>query len=290
MGNTSAVNSADPINTNIGNTSSAAVSPNRGKKVISAKFRTAEKTGVLNLVDQDIKSSSGIWSKLLEPEIVQKLRSVDISSNQLKVLPLELYSLINLKTLICNNCNLQSTQDMTTLVRLTTLKLQNNDLEEHTLGPLSQTITHLYLSFNHFKEPPRNIFILPSIIHLDLSGNRLISLEGLEVMVTLVEVNLDDNLLQELPSRLALLVNLKFLSLKMNQIRFNSPVTQNQSIPKAIFEETQLDKIELKGNPITNREVMNFEGIQSFLERRKLLKERSFQGGGLLDHSLFGLD
>lgn len=262
----------------------------------------AEKTGILNLTDLDVKSNSSIWMKLLEPALIERLRTIDISNNQLKVLPLEVYGLHQLKTFVCNNSNLQSIQDMTSLIRLTHLKLQHNDLEEHKLAPLPPTITHLYLSYNHFKIPPSLLFLLPSVIHLDLSGNRLVTVEGIDTMTSLVEINLDDNLLQELPVNFGRLIHLKYLSLKMNQLRFHapnhssaastmpSPSAPQQSIPKTIFEDTKLEKLELKGNPITNREVMAFEGIDRFMERRKAVKDRAFQGGGYQDHSLFGLD
>jgi Leucine-rich repeat (LRR) protein len=300
MGNTSAVAAVDvnetqptaTTTTTNNNESPSSNNNNRGKHIVNSKFRTAEKTGVLNLSDLDLKSNSPTWNRLIEPELIVKITSVDISNNQLKVLPVEIHGLINMKTLTCNDSNLQSTQDMTTLIQLTTLRLHNNDLEEHKMGPLPHTITHLYLSFNHFKVPPPLVLFLPAVIHLDLSGNRLSSVEGLEAMGTLVEVNLDDNLLQELPIALAALVNLKHLSLKVNQFRALSPSQpQQQSIPKAIFEETQLEKLELKGNPLTNRELMSFEGVQSFIQRSKRLKDRrSFSGGSFPDHSLSGLD
>ena len=48
--------------------------------------------------------------------------------------------------------------------------------------------------------------------------------------------------------------------------------------------------LDLFGNPITKVDVMKFDGVEVFLERRKLQKDKSFSGGASSDHSLFGLD
>lgn len=284
---------------NSNNSSSSQVvsaSSPKGRQLVAAKLQSGLRTGVLNLADLDLRqagSSSGgaVWPRLAEQQAVQRLRALDVSGNPLKALPVEVLGLANLKSLATNHCGLQSTPDLAmALVRLQTLRIQHNDLEENTLGALPMSITHLYLSYNHFSLPPRAIVGLTAVVHLDLSGNRLVSLAGLESMVALVIVNVDDNLLCELPFQLSQLTQLKHISLKMNKLQPRSPTTNEQSIPKSIFELTQLEKLELKGNPMNNKDVLAFDGIELLLERRKLVKDKSFQGGALSDNSLFDLD
>ena len=67
------------------------------------------------------------------------------------------------------------------------------------------------------------------------------------------------------------------------------PREGEQSIPKAIFEETSLNRIDLSGNQMISKSiVMGFEGIDDFIERRKKTLDRNLAGGAVVDNTLFG--
>jgi Leucine-rich repeat (LRR) protein len=278
----------------------------KGRRVQTAKLKAAASTGVLNLSDQDLKLGSLLWPKLLDPRLSLVLKGLDISGNEMKSLPNEVYGLQSLKKLSASRCSLQSTQSMAGLAFLQKLMLDHNDLEESSLGPLSPTLTHLYLSFNHLRRPPPSLRSLSLLVVLDLSGNRLAALDDddddnnnnnnnnsnnlFDSLTALVELNLDDNRLEEVPQSLSRVATLRRLSLNRNLLQRLSPTTRQQCIPRQVFEATQLEKLELAGNTLLTKEVLAFEGVDRLLQRRQHTKDKAVQGGALFDSTLFGLD
>jgi len=264
----------------------------KGRKVINSKIDTSAKTGVLNLADQDLKPNSSVWSKLLADGVNMKLKTLDISGNPIKALPVEVYSMVNLKTLTSSRCSLQRTADMTSLVRLTHLTLDNNDLEELVVAPLPPTLTKLNISCNHLASLPQSISLLINLEELNLTHNRLVTIEGIETLVQLVTLILDDNELMELTCDFSPLTKLKRVSLKNNRLMPKSSTNPEvQSLPKELFTHTALDHIDLNQNAgLTKEEILKMDGVDEFIARRKKLKDKTFQGGAMTDFSLFGLD
>lgn len=232
-----------------------------------------------------------VWGQLTDPVKVQKVRTLDISGNpQLKTIPLEVHGLVNLKSLNVARCSIQRLHNLEMLTRLTMLRLDRNDLEETTVGGLPLSITLLSIRDNHFRSIPPSIFLLERLVFLDLSGNRLDQIDGIESLRTVQELLLDENNLPELPEAIGELINLQFLSVKSNQLGVRARSRDGQSIPAAIFENSSLERLDLAGNPLRQKEIMSFDGVNTFLARRKASKDKLIQGGGMLDNSLFGLN
>lgn len=205
---------------------------------------------------------------------------------------MEVYQLVHVKSLFLSGCNLQYTNDLRVLTRLTKLKLDHNDLEVDKIGPLPTTLSIVNLSFNHLTGLPAVLNGLVNIITLDLSSNRIESLYGIDSLVALVEVTLDDNLLVELPESICALSKLRHISLARNRFE-KCAITRpgEQSIPAGLLENSELDHIDLTGNPgITKADVMSFVGIDKFLARRQALKDKNFSGGALMEITVFGLE
>lgn len=241
----------------------------------------------MNLADQDLKPTATIWSQLNSPALVSKLRTLDISGNVLKAIPVEVYQLVNLKTLIVSKCSVQNTYDLTALTKLSYLKLDKNDLEHDKLAPLPQSLTKFNIEANHLTHLPPSMLSAFKLITLELSSNRIVSLEGIGELVNLLDLYLDDNMITSLPEEISLLVKLKKLSLKRNKLTIvpNKP----QVIPASFLINSTLDNIDLDGNPLNKADVLQLEGMDQFLERRKALKDKNMNGGALQDYSLFGL-
>lgn len=262
-----------------------------GSKVVDAKLQSAAKTGVLNLADQNLKPSSSAWLKLGAEVYVVKLKTLDISGNQIKMIPIEVYALTNLKNLFVTRCCLQATHSLANLARVTNLKLDHNDLEASTVGFLPPLLQQLNLSYNHLVSIPPVLSASTSIVQLDLSCNRIESVEGVSCLINLVELNLDDNMLTELPREMEQLRRLHKLSLRRNRIYPKSISQQGQSIPVGLLRDTDLSSLNLEGNPgITKDNVLAFEGIDKLLERLKSTADKNFAGGALHESSLFGLN
>ena len=293
-------------------------SSSSGGDIIAAKIDHAQKTGVLNLTKQDIKCNSQIWNTIGSPELSPKIKVLDLSSNPLKSLPAHILTLEHMKSCHLSRCNLQRTPNLASLIELKKMDLDNNDLEETTIGPLPTTLIKLNLSFNHIVVIPGILSTLINLEELDLSNNRLQNVDVIGSLVRLVLLNLDDNQLVELPLSFGCLNKLKKLSIKKNLLIPKAPSRGTQSIPEVLFTETPVETIELHGNNyLPKAEVMAFAGtstsfvdlirfifssqtvisnssssigVDVFLERRRKSKEKSFQGGAMTDFSLFGLD
>ena len=237
-----------------------------------------------------LTGSSNVWSKLRDDNL--HLKILDVSGNELKELPMEIStSMINLKTLHASRCSIQRISGLSALDKLTVLNLDKNDLETDVVMGLPTSLLRLNISSNHLSALPISIRSLVSLTELNLSNNRIQSLTGIGELVSLVSLNLNDNLVSELPEETSRLVKLKQISLKNNRISKKAVSLDRQSIPASFLLLTQVDTIDLGGNPgLTKAQVLEFEGIQAFIERRKKAKDKSLQGGAMTDFNLFGLD
>lgn len=268
---------------------SGSTSPPKGKKILQSKLSTADKTGVLNLCDQDLKPNSSIWMKISQDGMLHKLKNVDISGNAIKGLPAEVNAMTNLKSLSASRCSLQRCHDISSLVRLVQLNLDNNDLEADVLAPLPAVLQRLSIANNHFTAIPPALGSLVNVVELNLSGNRIESTVGLGMLLALVDLSLDGNMLQELSEDMGQLASLRHLSLKGNRLGRLAVSREGQSLPEGLFVDTALDSIDLSGNAaLSKAAVMEFKGVEAFMERRKRTKDKAFQGGAMMDVSVFG--
>jgi len=180
---------------------------------------------------------------------------------------------------------------MEMLTKLQLLRLDQNDIESDTFtGSLPQSLQQLHLRSNHLTLLPPAIIVLKQLTLLDLSNNRLEDVGGVECLVALKVLLLDNNQIKELPLRMEMLVNIQHISLQYNQIERLAVSREGQSIPSELLISTPLERLDLKGNPLRQVEIMSFDGIDVFLERRREGKDKALQGGAMVDMSLFGLD
>jgi Leucine-rich repeat (LRR) protein len=245
----------------------------------------------LNVSQKLSVQSSHVWVLLATPDLSTKLKTLDISDNALKSLPPEVHNLVNLKSLFASGCKIQSTNDLRGLNSLKRLKLDSNELEIDTLGSIPETVTALHLSCNRFTAIAPALHSLVHLTVLDLCCNRIESLEGVEFLVALVELNLEDNLLVEVPDSVGALMRLQKLVLAKNKFQKESVTRPHeQSIPAGVLRLPALTNIDLSGNTgLSKADVLQFEGCGSYIERRRVLCEKQFAGGAIMDGTLFGL-
>lgn len=263
------------------------------KKNVETKLYNASRTGILNLEDLDLKPQSQVWSKLLtySPDFASKIKILTISDNDLKIIPLEVYELVFLRKIYATRCSLQQVHNCTGFTRLTHAVLDNNDLEETSVGPLPNSLNHLNLSYNHLTIFPETLRSLVNLYELDLSSNRLVSTVGIGMLIRLQELKLDDNLLEELDDNIGNLSQLKYLSIKRNKLAPKTKDGSRQSMPSTLFTNTILDHLELSGNDkLSKNIVLKFDGIDDFLVRRQANRMKNFTTGAMVDQSVFGLD
>jgi Leucine-rich repeat (LRR) protein len=263
------------------------------KKSVETKLHNASRTGILNLEDLDLKPQSQVWAKLItySPDFASTIKVLTLSDNDLKTIPAEVHELVNLRKLYATRCSLQRMHNSTGFTRLTHAVLDNNDLEETSIGQFPISLNHLNLSYNHLTIFPETLYNLINLYELDLSSNRLISTVGIGTLIKLQELKLDDNLIEELDDEIGNLTQLKYLSIKRNSLAPKTKDGSRQSMPAALFTNTILDHLELAGNgKLSKNIVLKFEGIDSFLVRRQATRVKNFNTGAMVDHSVFGLD
>jgi hypothetical protein len=180
---------------------------------------------------------------------------------------------------------------MSALDKLQQLDLSQNDLEIDVLVALPVSLTILNLSANHFSAIPPAVVALVGLVELDLSGNRIESTTGLGSLVALVSLKLDNNLICELSDDMGGMVKLRSISLRHNRIQKKAFSREGQSIPASFFTNTAVDTILLADNAgLKKADVLDFAGVDAFLQRRKKSKDKSFQGGAMTDMELFGIE
>jgi Leucine-rich repeat (LRR) protein len=272
----------------MGNSSSAPGSSRPSSKaIIKSKLETAAKTGVLNLADANLKPSSSAYLHLWE--LAPLIKSLDLSGNTMKTLPAEMIYFTQLKNLHLSRCYIQRTRDISALPMVTTIRMDHNDFETTTLAPLPVSVTKLDLSSNHFVTFPQEaIGQLILLKDLKLSQNRLESIVGIEALLNLENLYLDDNKLTFLPEELGALVKLRTLSVKRNKITKKNE-DGSQSIHPKVFTNTDLISIQLDENHLVLADVQSMDGVDIFIARRKEAKDKSFIGGATTDMTLFGL-
>ena len=231
----------------------------------------AKRSGHLILVGLDIKANDKIWNIISTTYIKDHIKLLDISGISMKSLPptLQIFEIPNMKILRAKRCNLQRTPVLSLATQLKHIHFSGNDLEETTVDELPLSLTMIDFSTNHFRTFPPAFISLVFLIEIDLSENRLNSVEGIGALINLQKVKLDSNELVELPLEMEDLVKLKILSIKDNNFSAKSATRPDeQSIPKGIFINTQIDTLEMDGcSPIRNADVLLFDGIQILIDK-----------------------
>ncbi|GMI34420.1 hypothetical protein TrCOL_g7127 [Triparma columacea] len=289
----------------MGNTGSSKPKNKTGKSVVAQKLANASKLGVLSLSEHKLKK---VPEKVLG---IEKLTTLDLSKNALtngdNVLQLIPARLPKLKTLNLDSNKLYcgSLPDFS-CSNLQTLQLSHNSLglqPPKTNGPLlsgppvpalPQSIKAIHLSFNALASIPSQLVSsnLTSLRVIDLSDNNLSGVlpPEMSVLTGLVELKLDRNSISGVDASIfenSGWCKLKVLSLEDNQIKSTgSP----QSLPAELFTATCLHDLNLRNNPLQKRELMDFEGFDTFLEKRGEVKKKDLDGGAMANLSLCGLD
>ncbi|KAI8500353.1 hypothetical protein Bbelb_219190 [Branchiostoma belcheri] len=207
--------------------------------------------------------------RTLPPEVgrLRQLEWLDLSSNPLQTLPMEIGQLTNVKHLDLSECKLRTLPpEIGTLTQLEWLDLSPNPLktlpmeigkltnikhldlskcELHTLPPEMWRLTQLEwldLSYNPLQTLPAEIGQLTNVKHLYLSSCKLRPLPPEVWRLTQLEwLDLSYNPLQTLPAEIGQLTNVKHLYLSSCKLR---------PLPPEVWRLTQLEWLDLSLNPL----------------------------------------
>jgi Leucine-rich repeat (LRR) protein len=265
---------------------------NSKSKACAPKLDNAKKTGVLNISNAQLSNKSSLWESESFLSLATKLKVLDITANELVAVPNQVSSFTGLKTLNIASCQISSGPDMTSLTSLGSLDLAHNRLESGSLFPFPISVKKLKLQHNLFSEFPVSILNLVNLAELNLSSNKLPTIDGIGALIGLVELILDDNFILIVPSEIGNLRKLRVISLERNRLLgYQSQASGLQSLPRELFESTVVISINLKGNlELTKKDLARFEGVDTFMARRKDSKDRNLSGGAMDNFEVFGVE
>ncbi|XP_016355561.1 PH domain leucine-rich repeat-containing protein phosphatase 1-like [Sinocyclocheilus anshuiensis] len=169
------------------------------------------------------------WHRQAAKGVFSRLRSLNLSHNQLGSFPLPICSISTL-TEVNLSCNLLTSihPDLANMSHLQTLVLDGNLLSALPveLGRL-QRLVYLGLSFNEFTQVPSVLEQLPAVERLCMAGNKTLVLDG--------------NLLSALPVELGRLQRLVYLGLSFNEF------TQ---VPSVLEQLPAVERLCMAGNKV----------------------------------------
>ncbi|GBO51562.1 hypothetical protein APA_526 [Pseudanabaena sp. lw0831] len=186
-----------------------------------------------------------LGKRLEDSEKVRNRYLQKISGNNLKMLPLELLNLPNLRKLDLSGNPLESIPivitQMLQLEELSLLRVALNKIPDEISNLVN--LRQLDLRYNKITQIPDALANLANLTQLDLRSNQITQIpDAITNLANLTQLYLSSNQITQIPDAIANLANLTQLYLSSNQI------TQ---IPDAIASLTKLTQLYLSSNQIT---------------------------------------
>ncbi|XP_022888023.1 LRR repeats and ubiquitin-like domain-containing protein At2g30105 [Olea europaea var. sylvestris] len=243
----------------------------RGKKTVDSVEKSQlerwKATGVVALSESNLKTiPEEVWT------CGPSARVLDLSNNSIQDVPAAIGCLSSIQKLLLNSNSILdesiSWEGITLLKSLAVLSLNQNHLTTlpSSLGAL-MSLKQLHATNNKLTCLPTEIGYLTKLEVLKVQNNRLSSIPAsIGGCISLIEVDLSCNLLLELPEEFGKLKDLKALYLSNNGLK---------SLPITLFKMcVQLSTLDLHGTEITADLLRQFEGWESFDERRRLKHQK----------------
>ncbi|KAM3691506.1 hypothetical protein ACJW31_08G020500 [Castanea mollissima] len=199
-------------------------------------------------------------------------RVLDLSNNSVQDVPAQVGCLSSIQKLILNANSIMdesiSWEALKSLKYLTVLSLNQNHLTSlpSSLGELT-SLRQLHVANNSLTSLPIEIGLLTQLEVLKVNSNRISIIPArIGDCYSLIEIDLSSNLLSELPETFGNLHDLKALHLSNNGLK---------SLPSTLFKMClQLSTLDLHNTEITMDLLRQFEGWESFDERRLLKHQK----------------
>ncbi|XP_064783867.1 leucine-rich repeat-containing protein 57-like isoform X2 [Oncorhynchus masou masou] len=205
-----------------------------GNNAIKAHLENSQKTGIFQLTGKGLPEF---------PEELQRLtgnlRTVDLSSNKIEMLPAAIGNFLQMKSLTLN-CN-----------KLRQLK----------------ALRTLSLSGNKFREFPAGLGSLRHLDVLDLSKNHIQAVPAEVAALQAIEINLNQNQISVVSAEVSTCQRLKVLRLDENCLEITS-------IPVSILTTSQVSLLSVEGNLFEVKNMRDLEGYEKYMERFTATKKK----------------
>lgn len=186
-------------------------------------------TAIYSLIDLNFLSltEANLWELSGEISKLANLQTLTLHSNKLEAIPESVAQLSKLKILdVSSNAIKVVPENLTLLSQIVTLNFSNNKLESFPAMQNNSKLTVLDLSQNCLKFFP------------DICKSELVSLS---------EIKLQGNDIDEIPPGIYLLPVLKLLDISNNKIKV---------LPGELADCSKLKEVNLKSNPISDRRLL----------------------------------
>ncbi|KAF7645415.1 hypothetical protein LDENG_00204630 [Lucifuga dentata] len=235
-----------------------------GNSALKSHLETSQKTGVFQLTGKGLQEF---------PEELQRLtanlRTVDLSSNKIEVLPAAIGNFLQLKSLTLN-CNRLTgvPAEIGKLKKLETLSLNGNRIQQ--LPPTViqlRALRTLSLAGNQLTEVPSSLEALRHLDLLDLSRNQIQTVPAEVSELQAIEINLNQNQISVLSAEVSRAPRLKVLRLEENCLELSS-------IPLSILTDSQVSLLSVEGNLFEVKRMRELEGYEKYMERFTATKKK----------------
>ncbi|GIX97983.1 leucine-rich repeat-containing protein 57 [Caerostris extrusa] len=233
---------------------------------IKPHIKNAEKTGVLQI------ANTGLHEFPREMfQLVNVLRTLDISNNKIGNLPPSIGNFTNLKSITASHIKITSIpEEIGTLKKLEVINFSNNDL---TSLPASfvqlVNLRTLNLSNNKITDFPHIFKNMKKLELLDLSHNTLVEVPDHVKEVAAIEINLNQNQISVLSEAIAECSRLKVLRLEENCLNLNA-------VPEKILTDSQISLLAMDGNLFESKDLHAREGWEKYMERFTATKKKLY--------------
>lgn len=235
---------------------------NGTSKAINNHVQNAQKTGVCQLTEMDIKE---VPEKLFL--LKQNLRVLDLSTNQIEIVPDAIGGFIQMKSL-CMDKNLLTSlpKSIGKLKKLESLSVSYNMIKSipSTINGLKNLVT-VNLSCNKLIVYPNELNHLKKLDAIDLQDNSIKVIPDDIKSCSAIEINLNKNKLSKIPEALAECPRLKVFRFEENHVdKFSSNILINSKICLIKFD----------GNMFSAKQFQNLDGHDKYMERYTATKRK----------------
>jgi len=235
---------------------------NGTSKTINNHLQNAQKTGVCQLTQMQIKE---VPEKLFL--LKQNLRVLDLSSNQIEIVPEAIGGFIQMKSL-CMDKNLLTSlpKSIGNLKKLESLSVSFNIIRSipSTISGLKNLVT-VNLSCNKLTNYPNELNQLKKLDAVDLHGNSIKVIPDGIKSCSALEINLNKNQISKIPEALAECPRLKVFRFEENNV---------DKFPSNILINSKISLIKFDGNLFTAKQFQNLDGHDKYMERYTATKRK----------------
>uniref|UniRef100_A0A8C5R5C6 Leucine-rich repeat-containing protein 57 n=1 Tax=Leptobrachium leishanense TaxID=445787 RepID=A0A8C5R5C6_9ANUR len=228
-----------------------------GNSALKAHIETAQKTGVFQLTEKGLTEFPEDLQRL-----VGNLRTVNLSSNKIEVLPPWTGKFSVLKSLSLNHNRLtRLPEEICKLKKLETLNVCGNHIANlpADFGQLSALKT-LTLSGNQLRAIPKQLCTLRHLDVVDLSKNKIQAIPDEVSGVQAIEINLNQNQISQISVQISHCPRLKVLRLEENCLELGM-------LPQSILGDSQISLLAVEGNLFEIKRLRDLEGYEKYMER-----------------------